>query len=163
MNEIAEAAGVTKPVLYQHFRSKQDLYAELLTDVGAQLQAAITEAVSSADGPRRMVEQGFDAYFDFVDEHRAAFRLLFSSDFRTQTRFAEIVSGVENAIAEQIAALIEIDGLSKTSRRLLGHGIVGMVEAACEHWLSESTEATPAELSRHLADLAWRGLRGVHP
>src|SRR5215831_5789973 len=67
MNDIAEAAGVTKPVLYQHFGSKRELYLELLEDVGRRLLDEITKATVSADGPRHQVEAGFAAYFRFVE------------------------------------------------------------------------------------------------
>src|SRR6266571_4295355 len=79
MNDLAETAGVTKPVLYQHFRSKRALYLELLDDVGARLRDAITKATATATGPRQQVEAGFAAYFRFVAVHENAFRLLFGS------------------------------------------------------------------------------------
>src|SRR5438477_8464270 len=79
MNDIAEAAGVTKPVLYQHFRSKRALYLELLEDVGRRLQDAIEKATASAGGPREQVTAGFTAYFRFVADQRTAFQLLFGS------------------------------------------------------------------------------------
>ena len=66
MEDVAEAAGVTKPVLYQHFSSKRDLYRELLDQVGNQLVDAVTTAVSAETGPRAQVEAGFAAYFRFV-------------------------------------------------------------------------------------------------
>ena len=63
MNEIADAAGVTKPVLYQHFTSKRGLYLELLSDVGNRLLEAIAKATANAGSPRAQVERGFAAYF----------------------------------------------------------------------------------------------------
>ena len=66
MDDVAEAAGVTKPVLYQHFGSKRDLYLELLDDVGAQLLSAIAAATTSAGRPRAQVEAGFAAYLEVV-------------------------------------------------------------------------------------------------
>src|SRR5438309_5302223 len=76
MEEVAEAAGVTKPVLYQHFGSKRELYLELLDDVGAHLMDAIAKAVAAAPGPRQQVEAGFAAYCRFVPYHRKALRRL---------------------------------------------------------------------------------------
>jgi AcrR family transcriptional regulator len=163
MSDIAEAAGVTKPVLYQHFASKRELYGQILTEVGNQLQEAIVKAVASADGPREMVERGFAAYFHYVDAHRDAFQIFYASGSWRDEEFSKVVHDVENALAEQIAGLIEIEGLSADQRRLLGHGIVGMIEGASTHWMSQPTSADPDELTRQLADLAWRGLRGVHP
>jgi sulfate adenylyltransferase small subunit len=82
MDDLAEAAGVTKPVLYQHFRSKRELYLELLEDVGGQMMAAVAKAVASARNPHQQVEAGFGAYFRFVEAHESAFKLLFGGGAR---------------------------------------------------------------------------------
>src|SRR5690349_8205949 len=99
MEEVAEAAGVTKPVLYQHFGSKRELYLELLEDVGGQLMAAITKAVASARGPHQQVEAGFAAYFRFVEAHESAFKLLFGGGARRDEEFADAVRRVETSVA----------------------------------------------------------------
>src|ERR1700736_5797477 len=59
MEGVAEAAGVTKPVLYQHFSSKRELYVELLDDVGSRLVQVVTQAVAEAHGPHQQSEAGF--------------------------------------------------------------------------------------------------------
>ena len=82
MNDIAEAAGVTKPVLYQHFGSKRDLYREVLEDVGGRLEETIAKAAAGAPGPREQVEAGFGAYFRFVAQEQDAFQVLFGGDTR---------------------------------------------------------------------------------
>src|SRR4051794_29771182 len=82
MAEVAKAAGVTKPVLYQHFGSKRDLYLQLLDDVGQRLLEEVQKATASAGGPRQQVASGFVAYFQFVADHESAFRLLFGGDGR---------------------------------------------------------------------------------
>lgn len=162
MNDVAEAAGVTKPVLYQHFRSKRDLYLELLDDVGHQLQQSIVSATASAPGPRQQVEAGFAAYFHHVDRHRSAFTLLFGSGARLDDGFAEAVRRVETTIAEAVAALIEAD-VDDLHRRVLAYGVVGLAESTSRHWLAEGLELDPDELAREVAELAWAGLRGVRP
>lgn len=161
MNDIAVAAGVTKPVLYQHFSSKRDLFAELLEEVGRDLQDTITKAVAAAPGPHEMVEMGFAAYFDYVNRHRDAFMLLYGGGLARDSEFAEMVNQTERAVAALVAGLIEIEGLSAEARQVLGHGIVGMIEGASIHWLRSNSDADPAALARQLADLAWKGLRGV--
>src|ERR1700756_201894 len=82
MAEVAEAAGVTKPVLYQHFRSKRELYLELLEDVGGRLRDEIDKATTGATSPREQVTADFRAYFRFVVEQEPAFRLLFGGGTR---------------------------------------------------------------------------------
>ena len=135
MNDIAVEAGVTKPVLYQHFTSKRELFAELLGEVGRDLQETITKALAAADGPREMVELGFSAYFSYVNEHRDAFQLFYGGSMARDEEFAEVVNQTESAVAGLVAALIEIEGLSPEQRRVMGHGIVGMIEGASIHWL----------------------------
>jgi AcrR family transcriptional regulator len=163
MNDIAVEAGVTKPVLYQHFTSKRELFTELLTDVGRDLQDNITKAVAAADGPREMVQMGFAAYFAYVDRHRDAFKLFYGGGLARDDDFADLVNQTERTIAGLVASMIEIEGLSAAQRQVLGHGIVGMIEGASIHWLKSNSDADPATLAHQLADLAWRGLRGVTP
>jgi AcrR family transcriptional regulator len=161
MNDIAVEAGVTKPVLYQHFTSKRELFTELLTESGRDLQDRITKAVAAASGPREMVELGFAAYFTYVDRHRDAFQLFYGGGLARDDEFAELVNQTERTLAALVAGLIEIEGLSASQRQVLGHGIVGMIEGASIHWLRSNSDADPEVLAHQLADLAWRGLRGV--
>ena len=162
MDDVAEAAGVTKPVLYQHFRSKRALYLELLDDVGNQLLDAITKATAAASGPREQVEAGFSAYFRFVGERRSAFRLLFGSGPRRDEEFAVAVRRVEEAIADAVAALIEAD-IDADHRRLLANGIVGLAEGTGQHWVRAGLDLDPDQVARRIAELAWAGLRGIGP
>ncbi len=162
MNDVAEAAGVTKPVLYQHFASKRDLFLELLDDVGGQLQAAILAATAAAAGPRQQVEAGFAAYFRHVDRNRSAFTVLFGSGTRPDTEFAEAVRRVEAVIAESVGALIDAD-VDDLHRRTIAYGVVGLAESTSRHWIAEDLDLDPDVLARQVAELAWGGLRGVRP
>jgi AcrR family transcriptional regulator len=159
MNDVADAAGVTKPVLYQHFGSKRSLYQELLDDVADTLLARI-EAATATGSPRSQVEAGFSAYFRFVDERRSGFTLLFGSGARRDAEFAGTVRRLEAAVAEWVASLIDAD-LDDAHRRALAYGIVGLAEATSRYWVSGALDLPPEVLARQAADLAWRGLRGV--
>jgi AcrR family transcriptional regulator len=163
MDDLAEAAGVTKPVLYQHFGSKRELYLEVLDDVGNRLLEAIGKAAAAAGGPRQQVENGFSAYFRFVADNESAFRVLFVGSGRDSDEggFVDAVRRVEDAIADAIAVLIEAD-IEDEHRRLLAHGIVGLAESTSRHWLRHGRREGPEVLARRLADLAWAGLRSVH-
>jgi AcrR family transcriptional regulator len=161
MNDIAEAAGVTKPVLYQHFRSKRELYLELLEDVGGRLRDSIAKATAQAAGPREQVEAGFGAYFRFVANDQEAFRLLFGGGTRRDLEFADAVRAVEVSIADIIALLIDVPGLDTDRRRILAHGIVGLAEGTSRHWILDGAPGDPETLAAQVADLAWAGLRGV--
>jgi AcrR family transcriptional regulator len=161
MNDLADAAGVTKPVLYQHFRSKRALYLELLEDVGSQLRDAITKATTEATTPREQVHAGFRAYFEFVAGQQLAFQLLFGGGARRDEEFADAVRRVEVSIADTIAAISVVDGLDDDRRRLLAHGIVGVAEGTSRHWLADGMNGSATELAEQVAALAWAGLRGV--
>ena len=164
MDDVAAAAGVTKPVLYQHFGSKRALYVELLDDVGGQLMDVIAKAAAEADGPHRQVQAGFGAYFRFVEHREDAFRLLFGGGSKRDEGFADRVRLVEGAIAELIATFITAE-LPPEQTLTLAHGIVGMAESTCRHWLRERAAGvattTADEIAELLAELAWSGLRNV--
>jgi AcrR family transcriptional regulator len=161
MNDLAEAAGVTKPVLYQHFRSKRALYLELLEDVGGRLREEIDKATTAAETPREQVHAGFLAYFRFVAEQQLAFQLLFGGGARRDEEFADAVRSVELSIADSIAALIVVEGLDDDRRRLLAHGIVGLAEGTSRHWLATGMAGSADVLAEQVAGLAWAGLRAV--
>src|SRR6516165_9718576 len=105
MDDIAEAAGVTKPLLYQHFSSKRALYLELVDSIAQDLLSAIRSAVLAADGPRQQVELGFAAYFGLVVDHEAEFRLLYGRDHADDRELGRALRTVEDAIAEAIDPL----------------------------------------------------------
>ena len=167
MDDIAEAAGVTKPLLYQHFSSKRALYLELVDSIAHDLLGAIQRAVSRAEGPRQQVELGFAAYFRLVVSQEAAFRLLYGRDHAGDDELGRGLRTVEDAIAEAIDPLIDA-GLDDDHRRLLAYGIVGMAEGASRHFMANrpDTDAEADEeaerLAGRMADLAWAGLRSVH-
>lgn len=161
MNDVAEAAGVTKPVLYQHFSSKRALYLELLELVSHRLMAAIDEATSAAAGPREQVERGLRAYFRFVVDSPDEYQLMFGGGTRRDPEFAQEATRLERSIAAVIADLITVEGLADHERVLLAHGIVGLAEGATRHWLGDELDLDADEVTDRVADLAWRGLRGI--
>ena len=160
MNEVAEAAGVTKPVLDQHFASKRELYLALLQEEGTRLLTAIRIATSTATSPRAQVEQGFVAYFRWVAVDREAFILLFGSGARRDEEFAEEVHKVEDAIAAAVAPLIQAD-IGVDQQRTLAYALVGLAEGTSRHLVRHDEGFDPDRLARQVADLAWAGLRGV--
>ena len=155
MDEIAEAAGVTKPVLYQHFPSKRALYTELLEETGRQFLSLLADATSHA------VEAGFRAYFQFAVGNCSAFRLLFSASIRTDPEFARIVDATLRDASESISRLIEIPATDE-QRHVLANALVGMAESVGRRALQQAEGDVDGEqLARWIAELAWFGLRGV--
>jgi len=164
MNDVAEAAGVTKPVLYQHFDSKKALYTELVRELGAGLEQQIVAAVAEVDGPRQQVEAGFRAYFRWATAQADAFRVLFAERNRTDLELAAAVVKVESMVADTVASLIQVEGLSTAEQQVLAYGVVGLAEATSRRWLVEGLgPGTDADaFAQIVAELAWSGLRGIH-
>jgi AcrR family transcriptional regulator len=167
MDDIAEAAGVTKPLVYQHFSSKRALYLELVNSIAEELVIAVTRAVALAEGPRQQVEMGFAAYFRLVISREAEFRLLYGRDHADDKELGLALRTVEDAIAAAIEPLIDA-GLDDDHRRLLAYAVVGMAEGASRRFMEQRTsergavEEEVTRLSQRVADLAWAGLRSVH-
>jgi AcrR family transcriptional regulator len=161
MDEIAEAAGVTKPVLYQHFPSKRALYVELLEETGRQLLHSLAEASARAGSPRERVELGFRAYFEFAIGNRSAFLFLLGTALRSDPEFARIVEEILDAAAETIATLIEIP-VPPEQRQMLANALVGMAESVGRRTLRDPSAVVDADrLASWISELAWFGLRGV--
>lgn len=168
MDEIAEHAGVSKPVLYQHFPGKLDLYLALLDAGIDELEAAAKGALRSTTDNRQRVSRMVQAYFAFVEEPAGAFRLVFESDLSNEPQVQQRVDAANDTLARHTAAVIAEDtGLSEQQALLLAFGMQGMVQVAARRWLrGESGEVSRDEAAELITALAWRGIRGfplTHP
>src|SRR5262245_19318418 len=161
MNDIADAAGVTKPVLYQHFDSKRDLYQALLDEAGARLLKAIFSGAGNATDGRELTERGFRAYFRWVAEDHDAFMLLYSGGTRRDDEFARAVRRVTAGAAAAVAQLITVD-IDDEHRLTLAHALVGLAEGASRRLVERGDQFDPDLIARQVSDLAWAGLRGIH-
>ena len=161
MNDVAEAAGVTKPVLYQHFESKRDLYQALLDEVGARMLNAIVAGTTGADDGRSRTELGFRAYFRWVANDHAAFMLLYGSGSRQDQEFSRAVKRVTTGMAAAIAPLIAAD-IDDEHRLTVAHALVGLAEGASRRLVERGDTFDPDVIAQQVSDLAWAGLRGVH-
>jgi AcrR family transcriptional regulator len=161
MDEVALAAGVTKPVLYQHFPSKRGLYIELLEDTRSMLLQELERATQHATTGRERVEEGFAAYFRFVVSNRAAWRLLFGASLRSDPEFARIADATVAAAVDVVSTAIDIPA-SPEKRLVLANALVGMAESVSRRAVHDpEAEDDAARLGRWVAELAWFGLRGV--
>jgi AcrR family transcriptional regulator len=162
MNDVADAVGVTKPVLYQHFDSKRDLYQALIDEVGNRLLANISKAAAEATDGKSQTELGFRAYFRWVSDDHDAFRFLFGSGTRRDDEFNAAVTRITAEAAEAVAPLIAVD-IDERHRTTLAHALVGLAEGASRLLVERGDEFDPDEIARIVADLAWAGLRAVQP
>lgn len=159
MDDIAERAGVSKPVLYQHFTSKLELYLALLDGRATELVDRIREAMDRSEDNKERVDQAMRAYFDFVDAQGEAFRLVFESDQRNDPAVAERVLRMEGecvtALADTIMADTQVD---KARAELLATGLVGAAEFAARKWIAAGRAVPKEEAVALMSTLAWRGI-----
>jgi AcrR family transcriptional regulator len=159
MDEIAERAGVSKPVLYQHFPGKLDLYLALLDDSTEVMVRMVSEALSSTKDNKERVPATFKAFYDYVAGQGEAFRLVFESDLSNEPAVRERLDKAMNDCAELVSQFIREDaGVSNEEAHLLGVAMVGMAQVTARYWLS-TAQAIPKEVAEELiARLVWRGI-----
>ena len=160
MNDVADAAGVTKPVLYQHFDSKRALFIAALETVGEEMITAIRKATERAASGRDKTAAGMVAYFRWVMEDPDAFMLLFGSGTRRDEEFAAVSARIEKTTAEMIAPLIAAD-LDAEEQQIIAHALIGMSEGASRHLIQRGEKFDPDTIGAQLATLAWAGLRSI--
>ncbi|WP_033295093.1 TetR/AcrR family transcriptional regulator [Amycolatopsis jejuensis] len=164
MDEIAEEAGVSKPVLYQHFPGKLDLYIALLESHVDDLVGRVQGALHSTTDNRQRVPATVGAFFDFVNNDAGAFRMVFESDLRGEPAVQEAVDRATSASVEAITETITADaGLDEEKARLLAVGLVGMSQVSARYWLQHNQSMSREEAVDLTANLAWRGIGGGFP
>ncbi|GGM42359.1 TetR family transcriptional regulator [Longimycelium tulufanense] len=163
MDEIAERAGVSKPVLYQHFPGKLELYLALLETHVDQLTRQVREAIESTHDNKQRVHAAVAAYFDFVADGQA-FRLVFESDLRSEPAVQEAVQRSTSAAIEAITETITADaGLDEERARLLAVGLVGLSQVTARFWLDAGRQVPRDEAISLISTLAWKGIGGGFP
>ena len=161
MDDIAEKAGVSKPVLYQHFPGKLDLYLALLDQSCDTIIHACNEALASTDDNKMRVTATMHVFYDYVSSAQGAFRLVFESDLTNQDAVRERVDRVTRECAEAIAEVIHEDtGLPGEQSRLLAVSLVGMAQVSARFWLDTGHDISQEDAATLVAGLAWRGIRG---
>lgn len=161
MDDIAERAGVSKPVLYQHFPSKLELYLALLERHTDELVRRVREAIEETHDNWQRVRNAVGAYFDFVDSDDEAFRLVFESDLRNQPPVRAVVERTYTACVQAIAQAVAADaGLDADRAWLVAVGVVGISEDSARYWLTGRHELPKEEAVALTASLAWKGLAG---
>jgi AcrR family transcriptional regulator len=156
MEQLADAAGVSKPVLYQHFPSKRDLYVALVRDAVAALEDRMRAALEDTTENRTRVESAIGAYFGFVTDPR--FQLLFTTADLADDEVRATVDAAMERINAQVAALIAEDAkLGRGAAVLLATSLGGLA-AEGARWWTDHREIAREDAIRLLSRLAWRGL-----
>ena len=161
MEALADAAGVSKPVLYQHFPSKRDLYLALVADAVDELEGQVRAALEGTTENKTRVAGAIGAYFDFVEDTR--FRLVFTTAELGDETVRQAVDVAFRRVAEQIASLIAEDaGLDQDAALFLSAALRGLAAEGARDWL-ERSDMSKDEAVRLLSRLAWRGLGAFNP
>ncbi|MFE0134411.1 TetR/AcrR family transcriptional regulator [Streptomyces sp. NPDC059037] len=161
MDDIAERAGVSKPVLYQHFPGKLDLYLALLDQHCESLLQSIRTALASTTDNKLRVAATMDAYFAYVEDEGGAFRLVFESDLTNEPAVRERVERVTLQCAEAICEVIAEDtGLPRDEAMLLAVGLGGYSQVVARYWLASGSTVPRDKAVELLTSLAWRGIAG---
>jgi AcrR family transcriptional regulator len=162
MDDIADAAGVSKPVLYQHFPSKLDLYLALLDQSCDRLVEVVEDALASTDDNADRVIATVAAFYEFISSESGDFRFVFESDLTGDGAVQQRLSRVNDEISDAIADVIAEDtSLPSPQAKLLAVSLVGIAQVSARYWISGGTSSITLDEAKHLvSSLAWRGISG---
>jgi AcrR family transcriptional regulator len=162
IEEIASRAGVSKPVVYEHFRSKEGLYAVVVDREMEHLLDAITSALAAPAHPRVVLERAAFALLDYIEESTDGFRILVRDSPVAQSTggFASLISDAASQVEHILAAEFKARGLDAKYAPMYAQMLVGMVALTGQWWL-DVRKPKKAEVAKHLVNLAWNGLAGL--
>jgi AcrR family transcriptional regulator len=161
MDDIAERAGVSKPVLYQHFPGKLELYLALLDTQAETLSRTVQEALAQTDDNRLRIHGVLSAYFGFVDrhDHDGAFRLIFETDLGNDPAVRERVDAMTSRTMQAVAEVVAADtGLDGDSAQLLSVALTGAAQVAARWWIRSGRRMPQQQAVQLLETLLWRGI-----
>jgi AcrR family transcriptional regulator len=162
VEEIAAKAGVSKPVVYEHFGGKEGLYAAVVDREMRRLLESITGALTTASRPRELLELAALALLDYVEQSTDGFRILVrdSSVGESTGSFASLISDATKQVEHLLAAEFKARGYDAKTAPMYAQMLVGMVALTGQWWL-DARKPRKAEVAAHLVNLAWNGLSGL--
>lgn len=156
VEEIAAAAGVTKPVVYEHFGGKEGLYAVVVKQEADHLESVIRTALTTPDvGYRALIELGVYALLDYLDENPDGFRILNHDSGAGE--FTSILNKVTLNVTELLSEPLTRRGFEARLAAPMAQSLVGIVAMAAQIWVDDRS-LTKDELAAWLVNLAWNGL-----
>jgi len=161
VEEIAAAASVSKPIVYEHFGSKDGLYAVVVDREVQRLETAITSAITTPGARyREIIERGALALLDYIDECPEGFRIIARDSSGATGSFASILSDVTMSVEDLMRPGLERHGFDPELAGPLGQALVGLVAMAGQTWL-ETRRPSKDVLAAQLVNLAWNGLTNL--
>lgn len=164
VEEIAECADVSKPIVYEHFGGKEGLYAVVVDREVQELLDRIVTALQDAEHPRQMVEDAAHAFLTYIEERADGFRILVR-DAPVGTSagtLASVIGDIAASAQDLLGDQFEMRGYDPALAPLYARGLVGMVALVGEWWLDVG-EPDRDVVAAHLANLAWNGLKDLDP
>ncbi|MFD5552360.1 MULTISPECIES: TetR family transcriptional regulator [unclassified Streptomyces] len=163
VEEIAAKAGVSKPVVYEHFGGKEGLYAVVVDREMRRLLDGVTGSLT-AGHPRELLEQAAFALLDYIEEYTDGFRILVRDSPVAQSTgsFASLISDIATQVEDILGREFKSRGFDPKLAPLYAQALVGMVALTGQWWL-DVRRPKKAEVAAHLVNLAWHGLHGLEP
>jgi AcrR family transcriptional regulator len=158
VEEIADKAGVSKPVVYEHFGGKEGLYAVVVDREVRRLLDRITASLVG-DHPRELLEQAAGALLVYIEKDTDGFRILVrdSPVASTTGTFASLISDIATQVEHVLAGQFKSLGYDPKLAGLYSQALVGMVALTGQWWL-DARKPKRDEVAAHLVNLAWNGL-----
>ncbi|MHA3023121.1 TetR/AcrR family transcriptional regulator [Mycobacterium sp. BMJ-28] len=162
MDEIADRAGVSKPVLYQHFSSKLELYLAVLQRHVDNLVSGVRQALRTTTDNRQRLRAAVQAFFDFVEHDSQGYRLIFENDYVTEPQVSAQVKVATESCTDAVFDLISRDsGLEAHRARMIAVGLVSTSVDCARYWLDNDRPITKEAAVEGTVLFAWGGLSHV--
>ena len=157
---VAEAAGVSKPVLYRYFDDKQELHDRVVVWAAEQVVAGIAPALNAEGTVRNRIAAAVDAYLTLLTEHPNVFRLVLRHRGADGTLMPPGSQRISATFARVIGGGMRTRGLDAGGAEPWAHGLVGLGLGAGEWWLDRQTMSRAA-IGAYLTDFIWHGFAGI--
>jgi AcrR family transcriptional regulator len=165
MDEVAAEAATSKAAVYRYFADRGDLYLAVCTRVTERLVGQLSAALAPEQEPRHQLAAAIDAYLRVIEADPDVYRFVVARPVADRPGGSDPVRDLSALVGDHVAALIatrlEDAGVESSSAGPWGHGIVGLVRSAADHWLDQRPAMSREDLRDHLTDLAWSGLAGI--
>jgi AcrR family transcriptional regulator len=162
VEEIAARAGVSKPIVYEHFGGKEGIYAVVVDREIQALLNALTGALEVPGHPKVLVERATLALLGYIEESEDGFRILVRDSPVAQATgtFSSLLGDVASQVEHLLADQFKRQGLDPRTAPMYAQMLVGMVALTGQWWL-DARSPKRTEVAAHLVNLAWNGLRGL--
>jgi AcrR family transcriptional regulator len=163
IEEIASVAGVSKPVVYEHFGGKEGLYAVVVDREMSRLMEMVTQALVGGH-PRQKIERAALALLEYIEDNSTGFRILVRDSHAASVTgtFASLLSDIAGQVEYILGDEFKANGYDPKTAPLYAQALIGMVALTGTYWL-DAQKPKREEVAAHLVNLAWNGLSGLEP